>query len=214
MSNIDVIENKYSKLIKKYIFYGVCNDCKCSIQLESDKPILIDHVYCKNCNKEKEVDNKEKFVYSNSRYKLQRIWKGLKTSNKLSDTWKDDFERFRDWSINNEYKPWKQLFIYDENSLYSPDNCYWALDGKEGSYKIECFKIDDTIKNIKFIGNKLKTLRTEVCDIQSSMAGISEYNQYIVKGLKEFEKKSEKIDKLLKDMEKIIEEINLDDLGV
>lgn len=210
---IDIISNEYNNLIRAYSFYGICSKCGKSIKVESRNPILQENIHCDCCKQNSEsAEKKEKLIYNNTRYKLKRIWKGLCASDTICDTWKNDFEEFKKWSNNNGYKPWKSLFIYNENSKYSPDNCYWSLDGKECKFNISCEKLDDAVKNIKFICNKLSKVKNDIKEIEYSMASVNEYNKYIVSKYKTFDSKTENIKQSIEKLENILDKIDIDRL--
>lgn len=72
--------------------------------------------------------------------KLHNVWNGMKNRcyNKnyggrgitICSEWKDNFQAFYQWSIDNGYKEGLSIDRVDNDKGYSPDNCRWT-DRKE-----------------------------------------------------------------------------------
>jgi hypothetical protein len=62
----------------------------------------------------------------------------------VCDEWKNNFEAFRNWALNNGYSDTLSIDRIDNNKNYEPDNCKW-------SNKIE--QANNTTRNIKVTYN-------------------------------------------------------------
>lgn len=47
------------------------------------------------------------------------------------EQWFNSVDEFKEWSINNGYKPYAKLLRYDQNECYSPENCFWWVPNNE-----------------------------------------------------------------------------------
>lgn len=95
----------------------------------------------RNCNLDKQPNGKYKFVSTHglSDHPLYRKWNDVKNrcfnekvmcykyyggrGITMCDEWKNDFQLFYDWCINNGWRKELQIDRIDNNLNYSPDNC-------------------------------------------------------------------------------------------
>ena len=52
---------------------------------------------------------------------------------KMCEEWEEDFTAFRNWAIENGYKPELTIDRIDNSKGYSPDNCRWVTYKKQAN---------------------------------------------------------------------------------
>ncbi len=76
---------------------------------------------------------------------------------KVCDEWKNSFELFYEWSINNGYKENLTIDRINPNGNYEPNNCRWVTM-KEQNYNRRTshkFNIDGVICGMRELSNKI-----------------------------------------------------------
>jgi hypothetical protein len=74
----------------------------------------------------------------------------------VCDEWKESFQAFYDWAMQNGYSEELTIDRIDNDKGYSPDNCRWASQREQARNRATNIKIT--------IGNSTRTL-TEWCEI-------------------------------------------------
>lgn len=74
----------------------------------------------------------------------------------VCDEWKEDFNAFYEWAVQNGYSDDLTIDRIDNDKGYSPDNCRWATQEEQARNRKSNIKIT--------IGNATKTLK-EWCEI-------------------------------------------------
>lgn len=86
--------------------------------------------------------SRENYPISERETRLYRIWGGMKARTsyesqksysdygargiRVCDDWKNDFMKFKDWSLSHGYRDDLSIDRLDNDSDYTPDNCRWA----------------------------------------------------------------------------------------
>lgn len=108
--------------------YSIINCTECNKEIRVRNDCLNNHKgKCMSCAK-KGSTGPVKHNKSNTR--LYRIWTGLryrryKYEVEVCTEWKDSFDNFYKWAINNGYKDNLTIDRIDTKKGYSPDNCQW-----------------------------------------------------------------------------------------
>ena len=84
------------------------------------------------CNMKKRCYNKNFTYYSN--YGGRGI--------EVCDEWKNDFQAFYDWSMNNGYNDLLTIDRIDNDKGYSPENCRWVTRKVQNSNSRNCHYLE------------------------------------------------------------------------
>lgn len=149
----------------------------------------------KNCGhnrieKLREAGRKGAIKHGGRNERLYAVWQGMKSRcyNPKSrfyqryggrgiimcPEWKDDYNEFRIWALNNGYdqnssRGMCTIERLDNNSGYSPDNCVWATsktqcNNRSSNHIIEAYGESHTLTEwAEKIGVRKDTLRRRIC---------------------------------------------------
>ena len=68
----------------------------------------------------------------------------------ICDEWLNDFQKFKDWCLNNQYSDEKSIDRIDPNGNYCPENCRWVSFEKQQNNKLNSafISINDQKKTV------------------------------------------------------------------
>lgn len=103
----------------------------------------------------KEYVSDKNYVHGKSHTRLNSIWRGMKKrcfnqndsrfnlyggrGITVCKEWKDDFQAFYDWAMNNGYTDNLSIDRIDVNGNYEPSNCRWADSKTQSNNKSTSF---------------------------------------------------------------------------
>lgn len=198
-NNENLLGQKFGRLIPVEYLGNSLWKCKCQCGNEVEtKADYLKKGHKKSCGCiEEEKRTLTKFKDDIRSKRLYRIWKGMKDrcyrekdssyklyggkGIKICDEWKDSFENFYIWSINNgyeeidgEYKDKLSIDRIDSSKDYSPKNCRWIPISEN------CSRVSKTNQQLKELSKK-----TDDKLIQEYIERKMEMNQEIMKEKKE-----------------------------
>lgn len=133
---------------------------------------------------QRELTSERSTTHGKSKTDIYKVWVSMKKrcynkQNKdykyygekgvgVCDDWRDDFEKFYDWSSNNGYKKGLTIDRIEVNGDYSPNNCRWVdwIVQQNNTTRNIYYFIDNEYKTIAEISRKYnindETLRSRV----------------------------------------------------
>lgn len=113
---------------------------------------------CKKVDRCHDMTSKYRIKHGGKKERLYGIWHGMKqrcydSSCKdfdrygkrgicVCENWRNDYNAFREWSINNGYDSKKTIDRIDVNGNYAPDNCRWITLEEQNRNKEETIYLE------------------------------------------------------------------------
>lgn len=153
----EYIGNKYGRLtVVEYL--GVINGnskvlCRCECGNERSVRVAeLKNGHTKSCGCfQKEVASTRIKRHGEAKTRLYRIWTKIKDrcynerndryesyggrNITVCDEWRNNYESFRNWALNNGYKDGLSIDRIDVNGNYEPSNCRWATVAEQNRNK-------------------------------------------------------------------------------
>ena len=165
---IDITGKRFGKLVvlEKAVKNNTKNTywvCKCDCgNVKIIKGSSLKNKNTKSCGcLRKETTHRK--IHNSSKTKLFTVWMsmrhyGKKRNKVICTTWQNNFENFRNWSLNNGYTDKTFFHRKDKNGGYNPSNCYWAIKApqkpKKDKNKIRCVETGEVFKTQREAGKK------------------------------------------------------------
>lgn len=178
---IDIVGKKYFRLFvvenagvdkhNKTLFRCLC-DCGKYVIIKGSSLTTGNTKSC-GCLAIESISNINK-THGQSKIKIYKVWlsmnKRCRDFNDISyknyggrgiivcDEWKNSFEAFRDWALNNGYKDKLTIERIDVNGNYCPENCKWATrkEQAKNTRRTHYITYQDKTMNMKDWANYLK----------------------------------------------------------
>ncbi len=104
-----------------------------------------------SCKKNEIVSKANRLTHGLANHNLYKRWVELNNLEKLDDSntklcieWKESFESFYKWSIENNWEKGLVLYREDKEKVYSPDNCYWDAKRYHGKKTVRSWTDNET----------------------------------------------------------------------